>query len=374
MRLQDHFIAVLWPFPVDGEVDVPGMVGEYPGWTKGFGDENAALITYLRGKYYPHFMRFVHPTIDVDSTRHEVFRPVKKENLVIGGVVATALRHEIHLFKDHVGLFTLVLKLEGENIDLGDVGRVAGAVRDPATTVGAVGRKFTFGEYVGALLSRYGVGSDGLFAFGPNLKVFTNAILAVDAMEDAQWDEHLFELSNGLPVGGMHGSDAPTDRYMREQIAMHGIQPFRNWKALALTDTFTRLALKSEDPHSIWERDYMTIFQYVHALRAHALGVARGLASLELSDVSLLDERDGWHTLRNETDLGSISYKWLPNEVFRAMVKGTGLRHEIEQADDRMQRMVLRFKERRSRNLHKVGLVLAAVVIVLLALLFTRGA
>ena len=65
-------------------------------------------------------------------------------------------------------------------------------------------------------------------------------------------------------------------------------------------------------------------------------------------------------------DLAFVSYKWLPNELFAHMVKGTNTLHETYRADERLERMVQRFKERRARNITRVGLVMLGLIVVLL--------
>ena len=362
MQLADHFLALVIPFPLTAPL--PDAVPT--GWKKETEQPDPAFATHLKQKYYAHFLASMHPGISAapGATVHR-YAPAEPRSLTIGTIAIAVHSMELRAFDQSLGMVTVLLRLQADkSMDVLD--RVAGAVRDPLTSVMVDGVAKSFIDHLAALLSPWSIPADHLVAFGPNFKVFVNAVLDLDALEDPAWDDHLFELATGLPHGGMKETYAPTTDYRAAQVQELGIKLFRNWRALALFDTFTRLALRSDDLHKSWEKDYLCIFQYVHLLRAHSLALSSRLGSLSLNDVALLDQRDRWMELRNDVDLTFVSYKWLPNDLFARMVKGTNTLHEIQRADERLERMVQRFKERRARNLTRVGLVLLGLIVVVL--------
>lgn len=362
MQLADHFLALVIPIPVDGL----GLDTSLPGWKKDTEQPSAAFTAHLKQKYYAHFLANMHPAHSVGAIATvQRFFPADDLHLTIGTTTIQLQSVELRGFDQNLGMVTLLLRLQGTG-DMDALDRVAGAVREPGTSVSVGGSSSPFIEHLAALLSPWFIKAEHLVAFGPNFKVFVNAVLDLDALEDPAWDDHLFELATGLPQGGMKEAYAPTTDYRAAQVRELGIKVFRNWRALALFDTFTRLALRSDDLHRSWEKDYLCIFQYVHLLRAQALALSSRLSNMALNDVALLDQRDRWLELRNNVDLAFVSYKWLPNELFAHMVKGTNALHEIHRADERLDRMVHRFKERRARNLTRAGLVMLGLIVVLL--------
>lgn len=362
MQLADHFIALVIPLPLDGPMPeiTPG------GWTKAEDAPDPAFTEHLKQKYYTHFLSTMHPGIlPASETVRRTYSSVDPVVMAMGSVSFKLHALELLCVDPSLGLVTVLLKLEGPG-SVDDLNRIAGAVREPSTPTVLRGATRSLIDHLVGFLSTWSITKERLLAFGPNFKVFVNAVLQQESLNDEEWDDHLFELATGLPQGGMTEAFAPTTSYRSEQVARHGIKVFRNWRALALFDTFTRLAVKSEDPHRSWEHDYLRVFQYVHLLRAQSLALSSRLGGMALSDVALLDQRDRWMELRNNVDLTFVSYKWLPNELFSHMVKGTNTLHEIHRADERLERMVQRFKERRARNLTRVGLVMLGLIIVLL--------
>lgn len=362
MELSDHFIALVIPFPLDGPLPVKSPAG----WVRSVVAPSPAFVDHLAHKYYPHFLSCMHPAAAPGSAAQlHVYEAEQAKVMRVGDVPAALWSIELRSFDAALGMCTVLVRMEGTAL-LDQLHRLAGALREPATPVLMDGRSCSLMDVLAEQMAHWAVSKERLVAFGPNFKVFVNAVLRAEELQEAGWDSRLFELANGIPLGGMSEPSAPTASYGAEQVALHGVKLFNNWRALALFDTFTRLALRGEDPHRIWALDYLRIFQYVHMLRAQALAVTARLAHIALADVSLLDERDRWMDLRNNVDLRFVSYKWLPNELFSRMMSGTNALHEIHRADERLERMVLRFKERRSRNLARAGLVLLGLIAVLL--------
>lgn len=360
MPVMDHSIAVVVPFPWDRSSD---RIPIPRGWKQVPGEEEAAFNAHLAQKYHAYFLRNMHP--DAPSDRAQ-FVPEASTKLKIAEVGVVLSGVEFRSFSGGIGMLTMFFLLDDREADLAAMCTVAGVLRDPGGVVHEGSAKDTLGGRAAALLGQVGADPSKLTAFGPHFKVFVNVVMDADRLDDGLWDEHLFELATGLPQGGMRQANAPTVQYMRRTIDDHGLHLFGNWRALALFDTFTRLALRSEDPFQSWRKDYLCVYQYAIMLRAQAMRLSTRLADTTLSDVRLLDLRDEWMTFRNEVDLRFVSYKWLPNELFTRMMAGANVLYEVQRTDERLERMVQRFKERRNRNLIRAGLILVALLIVAL--------
>ncbi len=370
MRLHDHFIALVIPFPWPGNGNAASSACPQDWKIAAPENDDAALRRHLQQKYYASFLRCIHPASAKDQSKVIRCVPERAVLWTLSSVVVSVDQLEVRALPQGTGMITVLFKLNGDP-DMAMLDKAAGMLRDPSVVIASEGKEFSLLDRVAALIGPWAVDASSLTAFGPNFKVFVNAVLDQQQLDDGDHDQRLFELGTGVPFGGAADPNGPTANYVNEQIASGGIKLFRDWRALALFDTFTRLALRAEDQHRIWQRDYLVIFQYVHYLRAQALLLGDRLEGMAISDVGLLDLRDQWHELLNGTDLKFISYKWLPNELFQRMVSGSQALHEIQRADERLVRSVSRFKERRARNLTRLGIVMAGVAILLLYMAFT---
>ena len=159
----------------------------------------------------------------------------------------------------------------------------------------------------------------GLTLTGNKLKCFQIFIL------DDFSDELLFELGTLSPVGCVadHKHEySPSQEYYDRIIRTHTISAFRNWKALALVDSFTVVAKSRTAAQMwVWPNSYFRLI-YIHALYAFS----------------------------------NISYNFLPQLIYRAIDTGLDIATEREQLHRHLEQEAERLEKNSERRL--AGLIL----------------
>ena len=148
-------------------------------------------------------------------------------------------------------------------------------------------------------------------------------------------DELLYELGTMSPIGcvGNHAHGmSPSQSYYEAVMAQNSVSAFRNWKALALFDSFTVLGLLDKPDAWKWWRDSYFRFIYIHALyqktqlfvvnnrfRSDAAGGKCGRLLQQMKDL------EHWYAFSN------ISYNFLPQLIYKSIDTGLEIASEREQ-------------------------------------------
>lgn len=194
----------------------------------------------------------------------------------------------------------------------------------------------------------------GLTLTGNKLKCFQIFIL------DDFSDELLFELGTLSPVGCVadHKHEySPSQEYYDRIIRTHTISAFRNWKALALVDSFTVVAKgRTAAQMWVWPNSYFRLI-YIHALYQKTLlfvvnrqfrSAANDRKSIRL--LHKMKEQEHWYAFSN------ISYNFLPQLIYRAIDTGLDIATEREQLHRHLEQEAERLEKNSERRL--AGLIL----------------
>ena len=189
---------------------------------------------------------------------------------------------------------------------------------------------------------------------GNKLKCFQIFIL------DDFSDELLFELGTLSPVGCVadHKHEySPSQEYYDRIIRTHTISAFRNWKALALVDSFTVVAKgRTAAQMWVWPNSYFRLI-YIHALYQKTLlfvvnrqfrSAANDRKSIRL--LHKMKEQEHWYAFSN------ISYNFLPQLIYRAIDTGLDIATEREQLHRHLEQEAERLEKNSERRL--AGLIL----------------
>lgn len=189
---------------------------------------------------------------------------------------------------------------------------------------------------------------------GNKLKCFQIFIL------DDFSDELLFELGTLSPVGCVadHKHEySPSQEYYDRIIRTHTISAFRNWKALALVDSFTVVAKgRTAAQMWVWPNSYFRLI-YIHALYQKTLlfvvnrqfrSAANDRKSIRL--LHKMKEQEHWYAFSN------ISYNFLPQLIYRAIDTGLDIAIEREQLHRHLEQEAERLEKNSERRL--AGLIL----------------
>ena len=148
-------------------------------------------------------------------------------------------------------------------------------------------------------------------------------------------DELLYELGTMSPIGCVdnhaHGL-SPSQSYYEAVMAQNSVSAFRNWKALALFDSFTVLGLLDKPEDWRWWRDSYFRFIYIHALyQKTQLFMVNNRFRSETADgkceglLQQMKDQEHWYAFSN------ISYNFLPQLIYKSIDTGLEIASEREQ-------------------------------------------
>ncbi len=198
-----------------------------------------------------------------------------------------------------------------------------------------------------------------LCADGNKLKLYQ--IVNLQNEKSLDKDALLYELGTSSPIGCVnnHTGLTPSREYYNHIMKQNTVSAFIDWKALALNDSFTMLdvAEKSlrydswESQYWLWLHPYFRLiylrcfFEKTFCLsrnKAYRMGSPVENLSAEIADM------EKFYFYNN------ISYNFLPNMLYEAMVKGMNLtaeREEIsQQIKERAKEQENKMKEERDAN------------------------
>ena len=148
-------------------------------------------------------------------------------------------------------------------------------------------------------------------------------------------DELLYELGTMSPIGcgGTHAHGlSPSQSYYEAVMAQNSVSAFRNWKALALFDSFTVLGLLDKPDAWKWWRDSYFRFIYIHALyQKTQLFVVNNRFRSDAADgkcgglLQQMKDQEHWYAFSN------ISYNFLPQLIYKSIDTGLEIASEREQ-------------------------------------------
>lgn len=166
---------------------------------------------------------------------------------------------------------------------------------------------------------------------GNKLKIFQ--IISKEELSD----ELLFELGTLSKIGCVSDEqhyNSPAPDYYCKTMETHSISVFRNWKALALVDTFTVLRKNEIAGLWLWSESYFRLI-YMHALYQKTLlfvvnkqfrSKKRKTKYIEL--LQDMKEQEHWYAF------SEISYNFLPQTIYKAIDTGLEIASERKKLHD----------------------------------------
>lgn len=198
--------------------------------------------------------------------------------------------------------------------------------------------------------------------YNPQLKSYCQADIPTD-IPDEELDNLLYDLGNVAPLGSASGKGglAPSDQYFEHLMENHSISVFKNWKALALNDTFTRISINFPDNFHTWTNDYFNIYIYCLYLKFNLF-----LINSELSDITIIHKktqavRDRFLEFINDYNLSHISYRFLPNLLMHKVSGALDIQSELDKMELKVSRLNTVMQEKRDKTLNRVLITITII-------------
>ena len=272
---------------------------------------------------------------------------------------------DVFLFPNEIGLFSIKFEITGqEQLSIENISTFIRKIRQPNTAINIANRELNITEFVEKEILAGLPVNRNWNSYNPLFKSYT--IIDLDSNLNFEFtDNLLYDLGNMSELGSASGKGdyAPSESYFAEQMENNKISVFKNWSALCLFDTFTRISLNLEDNFNVWEYDYFNI--YINTLYIKSFMY---LTNTELSDVTKVTRqtseiKDKFVEFINDYYLSHISYKFLPNLLYNKMIHALEIHTEIEKMETKIQRINESFQEKRDVTLNK-----ALAIIIFLSL------
>jgi hypothetical protein len=335
---------------------------------------------YFRQKYYPNWLQTLYPdkvkltqaglsSLENNQLYIKGVDEAKEYSCTAGGRVFTFRIGKIgvHLFREGLGIFSIKVQLSAANLNFEDLSLLSGVLRN--TTIND---KFSNSNPLIEVIERDIVpwlSSDphNWRNFTPHLKVFMNIDMKAAFPSEETLDNILFDLATFSPIGtaGGNGLYTPSEGYYNEILKDNTIHLFRNWKVISLFDSVIRISvnLQDVDRYNLWENDYFTIYIFCAFIRFYLFRINARLAKNMYNVRHSEEVRNDFIRFMNDFDLTQISYKFLPNIIYRDLLRAFEVNGELRLLEQKIARIDTSIHESKEKKIEALLAFIAVLSI-----------
>jgi hypothetical protein len=114
---------------------------------------------------------------------------------------------------------------------------------------------------------------------------------------------------------------------------------YATWKGLGLMDTFTVVCNEFDKSMYLWREEYFFIYIYSLFSKYYIYIASSEISKVKGHSKRALRFQNEYLEFVNDFYVSSISYKFLQNAIYRTMRKGLEVEHEIEQMEEKINRI-----------------------------------
>lgn len=199
-----------------------------------------------------------------------------------------------------------------------------------------------------------------LVSGGNKLKLFQTFKLDIEEPDDKM----LYEIASCSSIGCIDDKtdrNSPATTYWTSIVKNNSVSTFRNWKALALVDTFTMLGTENSFDENDCNFLYFPLI-YIRCVFEKTFCFSRNTLYREDKADGKLSDQIG--LMEQYYFYDNISHNFQPNLLYRAMAKGLGLKEEREELSKQIKERAKKDKEdKKEREEKRFDNILAGVSI-----------
>jgi hypothetical protein len=303
---------------------------------------------YFNQKYYHNWLKTLYPRnekltemgIPFLKGNHLTFKQagsISSQAITVKSKVYQFRINSIdtYLFRENLAIFSIDISPDNQDWNFNDISDFSNAARH---TSGTPIIDIIY-QYV---LNIFSLDTKHWHTYNPNLKLFLNIDVTENFSEPLQIDHLLFELATVSPMGSSSSWHLynPSDYYFSKIMKDNTIHIFNNWKTICVTDSLVRISidLKNFDGRNLWENDYYSIYVFTLFIRFYLYRTNSLLAetvNLKKSTAT----RNAYINFMNDFDLTQISYKFLPNEIYKKLLSSLEVSEELNKLDQKISRV-----------------------------------
>lgn len=364
-------------------VDLKCLKDNYVHWKERiFDGDYEGTVKHLNNSYYDSYLNNIFPEIN-NSEKFKVFSKDSLNHLTHKDFIDSNQKYsvkidekenvefsidfaDLFLFPHEIGIFSIKLLLNDEAfLNIGSVSGFINQIRKLDTILDIEGKQLSLKQFIESRIINCLSPEENWITFNPQLKSY----IMIDLKDEVDQDELdclLYDIGNVSKIGSSKGLNvmAPSKEYMSELLANNKISVFKNWSALSLFDTFTRISINFKDEYRSWEYDYFNL--YIHCLY---LKFFMYQTNTELSNVTRVTNqteqiRDEFINFVNNYYHSHISYKFLPDLLQDKLLSSLEVPSEIERMEAKIKRINEYFQEKREKSFNKALILITLLSIV----------
>jgi hypothetical protein len=364
------------------EYDI-SQINENKLWQKYFhwqnrinGGDFKATFDYFNSSYYDGYLNNIFPEIRHDKSGRNNLDPRYLNHLTLKQFTENQIYidllinpektltakidfADIYLFPNGIGIFSVKFKFTDSDYNLGDVSDFINRIRQLQSSIKINKSEYSIATFINQTILQPLNINDNWTIYNPQLKTY-NIIDLAEQISETEMDNLLFDMGNVSPLGsaGGNGIFSPSDDYFNEQIKNNKLSVFKNWSAIILFDTFTRISINFPDNFNSWEYDYFQI--YIHTLH---IKFYMYLTNSKVSDVTVITNetekiRDDFIEFVNDYYQTHISYKFLPDLIQDKLLFALEIQSEIAMMETKIKRINEHAQEKREKKMNLVLLTI----------------
>jgi len=317
-----------------------------------FSDFFESNKNYLSQKYYSNWLRTLYPIgtslqitgLKYFKSNHLVYRDPSPHKLV----TETATKKisfsidgiDIFLFREGLAIFSIKVSLPAEFQNFNDISALTATLRN-TTANDKIPMNNVLATLVETQITPFFT-ADPLSwrTYNPHLKLFLNIDVKENFADDHELNTLLMELAMILPPGTIksRGLYAPSEKYSKQLFEHNVIHVFNNWKAICLFDSLVRISvnLKEADKHNLWETDYYNIYVFTSFIRFYLYKTNTRLSLLSHNVGKSAHLRNEFISFMHDFDLTQISYKFLPNIIYKNLLYSMEIKDELQRMEQKL--------------------------------------
>ena len=182
-------------------------------------------------------------------------------------------------------------------------------------------------------------------------------------------DSLLYALGTFTLPDAKNGIYTPDPNYYQETLNKNTIRIFKNWRALCLYDSLTRVSIELDihDKYRLWENEYILIYIYVLQAQYYMYRVGSELARHQTSLKESKVLRNNFIAFMNTFEHQKISYKYLPNLLFDRFKSALDIQEEVDLVENKINRINKELQEKSDKRIDRILLFLTLITIVSVA-------
>lgn len=336
---------------------------------------------YFQQKYYDNWLESIFCDIcdDKNQTNH---LKLKKANPILNEKQFLKLNNEepekaiefsirdidVFLFPDNLGVFLIKIDLPKEHLSWQDIIDFSWEFRK--TTINQKYNEIPQSVKLieENIVNYFHEDSTSWRQYNPNLK--TGFYIDIkEQPENKDFNNLIISIGNFVNPYGLENINSLNESYKENQFNNGLINIYDNWKTLCLYDSINRIAinLNDQDKYKLWENEYVLIYVYVIYSRFYLHKINRQLTNLSSESKELTNTRNKFIKFINDYSHSKISYKFLPNEIYKQLKKSLDIEEEIQSIENKISRMNTIRQERNEKRLSRILAILTFLTLISVA-------